>query len=345
MSRRSGPAMPGRAYTRAMSTPSPLPLVALTCGDPAGIGPEIAASALADAALARSARIVAIGPDALRPRSVPTVDAGAAFPDDGPCWVATPTFGAWELGRVQESAGRAALAALRSGHELALARRVDALVTGPVSKEALHLGGERVEGQTELLGRWCGATRFEMLAIAGPLRVLLLTRHMPLVRAIALVRTDSVLDRLRLLDEGLRAFGFERPRLALAGLNPHAGENGLLGSEDDEILRPAVAAARAEGIEVDGPISPDSVFIHASRGRYDGVLALYHDQAFIPVKLLSADGGVTVILGLPYVRVSPVHGTAFDLAGTGRASPANLIAALQQAAAWGGLRRPAHVGR
>jgi 4-hydroxythreonine-4-phosphate dehydrogenase len=168
---------------------------------------------------------------------------------------------------------------------------------------------------------------------------------MPLARALALVTVERVVDRLRLLDEGLRSLGIERPRLALAGLNPHAGENGLLGSEEDDVLRPAVASVRAAGLDVEGPISPDSVFLQASRGRFDGVLALYHDQAFIPIKLLSAEGGVTVILGLPYVRVSPVHGTAFDLAGTGRASPDNLIAAILQAAEWGRLRRAGAVGR
>ncbi len=325
--------------------PSHLPLVALTCGDPAGIGPEIARAALADANLARHVRLVALGPAAVRPADVPAIRANEAHPAAGHAWIETASFGPWELGRVQASAGRAALAALRAGHELALAGRVDALVTGPVSKEALHLGGEQVEGQTELLGRWCGVERFEMLAVAGALRVLLLTRHMPLARALSLVTQERVLDRLRLLDEGLRAFGIARPRIALAGLNPHAGENGLLGSEEDETLRPAARAARAAGIDVDGPVSPDAVFLMASRGRYDGVLALYHDQAFIPIKLLSADGGVTVILGLPYLRVSPVHGTAFDLAGKGLASPANLIAALHQAADWAELRRVERAGR
>lgn len=325
-----------------MSTARLLPVVALTCGDPAGIGPEIALAALADPELARHARLVALGPASLRPANVPAL-AGPS--DHGHAWIETPTSGTWQLGRVQESAGRAALAALRAGHELALAGTVDALVTGPVSKEALHLGGERVEGQTELLGRWCDVERFEMLAIAGSLRVLLLTRHMPLARALALVTEERVLDRLELLHEGLRGLGFDRPRLALAGLNPHAGENGLLGSEEDAVLRPAAARAIAAGIDVAGPISPDSVFLHGANGRYDGVLALYHDQAFIPIKLLSADGGITVILGLPYVRVSPVHGTAFDLAGTGRASPANLIAAIRQAAEWGRLRRAGATGR
>ncbi len=328
-----------------MSTSPALPLVGLSCGDPAGIGPEIALAALADRELAQVARIVVLGPASLRPPAVARLEARAVREAWTHGWIDTAITGPWELGRVQESAGRAALNALRAGHELALDGTFDALVTGPVSKEALHLAGERVEGQTELLGRWCGATRYEMLAIAGDLRVLLLTRHMPLVTAIARITTEGVLDHLRLLDEGLRGFGFERPRLALAGLNPHAGENGLLGREDDELLAPAVRAACAAGIDVTGPVSPDSVFFQGSRGRYDGVLALYHDQAFIPIKLLSADGGITVILGLPYLRISPVHGTAFDLAGTGRASPANLIAALRQAAAWGGLRRAARNGR
>jgi 4-hydroxythreonine-4-phosphate dehydrogenase len=328
-----------------MDAPDELPLVALTCGDPAGIGPEIAQAALADRALAASVRVLALGPAALRPRDVPAIAAGDRAPARGHGWIDTAISGTWELGRVQPAAGRAALAALRAGHELALRGDVDALVTGPVSKEALHLAGEKVEGQTELLGRWCGVERIEMLAIAGRLRVLLLTRHMPLARALELVRAERVLDRLRLLDEGLRALGIERPRLALAGLNPHAGENGLLGSEEDDHLRPAVRAARAEGLDVDGPVSPDSVFLHGARGRYDGILALYHDQAFIPIKLLSDDGGITVILGLPYVRVSPVHGTAFDLAGTGRASAANLVAALRQAGEWGRLRSARRAGR
>ena len=238
------------------------------------------------------------------------------------------------MGAVQADCGRAALAALRLGHELALARRVEALVTAPVSKEALHLAGEPVEGQTELLGRWCGVTRFEMMAVAGRLRVLLLTRHMPLRDAIASITTERVLSHLELFHASLVGFGVPRPKLALAGLNPHAGEHGVLGREDDELLLPAVQAARSAGIDVEGPLSPDTVFLQASQGRFDGVLALYHDQAFIPVKLLSHDGGVTVLAGLPYLRVSPVHGTAFDIAGTGRASPENLIQALLLAGRW-----------
>ncbi len=317
-----------------MSVNSERPSIALSSGDPAGIGPEIVLAAARDERVLAAARLVIIGARTLRPSSIPCVPADALDPRLPVQWIESAAPEHWSMGRVQRECGAAALAALRVGHELALAGRVAALVTAPVSKEALHLAGERVEGQTELLGRWCGVTRFEMLAIAGRLRVMLLTRHMPLRAAIAALSTAGVLERLRLFHETLLRFGFAQPRLALAGLNPHAGEGGVLGSEDRELLEPAVLRARSEGLDVEGPLPPDSVFLQASRGAFDGVLALYHDQAFIPVKLLSQDGGVTVIAGLPYLRVSPVHGTAFDIAGQGRASPANLIAALLQAAEW-----------
>ncbi len=314
-------------------TPIERPRIALTVGDPAGIGPEIALAAARDARVREAMRLVILGPARLRPSDIAHAD-GSARRSDVHTWIDTHSPSEWSMGRVQAECGRAALASLRAGHELALSRGVSALVTGPVNKAALHLAGESVEGQTELLARWCGVSRFEMLAVAGSLRVMLLTRHMPLRQAIASITTERVLDRLRLLHECLDRFGFAHPRLALAGLNPHAGEGGILGSEDAELLKPAVDAARAAGLLVAGPLSPDSVFLQASRGEFDGVLALYHDQAFIPVKLLSNDGGITVIAGLPYLRVSPVHGTAFDIAGQGRASPNNLIAALLQAAAW-----------
>lgn len=314
------------------------PLLALTAGDPAGIGPEICRAALADPRVRRVARVIAIGPEAVRPLDVPR-DAGVEDRELDATWIATPGPAAWSMGRTQKACGEAALAALRRGHELALAGRVDALVTAPVSKEALHLAGETVEGQTELLGRWCGVDRFEMVAVAGALRVMLLTRHMPLRDAIERVTEERVLDRLQLFHASLVQLGIERPRLALAGLNPHAGENGILGREDLERLRPAVLRARERHVDVEGPLSPDTVFLQASRGRFDGVLALYHDQAFIPVKLLANDGGITFVAGLPYLRLSPVHGTAFDIAGKGLASAENLISALLQGAEWVGRSR------
>lgn len=318
------------------------PRLALTVGDPAGIGPEIVLACLQDEALLRRARLVVLGPAALAPAGLAVVHDFDEVVDD-PAWLATdlePDV-KWELGRPQASAGRAALAALRRGAELASAGRVDALVTAPVSKEALHLAGERVEGQTELLGRWDGAPDVGMLAVAGRLRVLLLTRHLPLRAALAAITTDGVHAKLRQLHAGLRALGIARPRLALAGLNPHAGENGILGREEGELLEPALECARSEGLSVEGPVSPDSVFLRAANGDYDGVLALYHDQAFIPVKLHAAGRGLTLLLGLSYLRVSPAHGTAFDIAGRGCADPTNLRVALEEAAVWATRRRHA----
>jgi 4-hydroxythreonine-4-phosphate dehydrogenase len=316
------------------------PLLALTAGDPAGIGPEIVAAVLADRSVLARARLLAIGPGSARPRVVPELPPGAdPRTIEEAAWLEVGSTRDWELGRAQASAGRAALAALRAGHELALARRVDALVCAPVSKEALHLAGERVEGQTELLERWSG-TRVAMLGLAGELRVLLLTRHLPLRAALEAVTTERVLTQLGVLAAGLEGLGFASPRLALAGLNPHAGENGLLGDEEARLLHPAVERARAEGLDVQGPLAPDTVFLRAARGEFHGVLALYHDQAFIPLKLHAPHAGLTVLLGLPYLRLSPAHGTAFDLAGSGRADPRNLAAAVLAAARFAPSYRP-----
>jgi 4-hydroxythreonine-4-phosphate dehydrogenase len=308
------------------------PLIALTLGDPAGVGPQICLEVLDRPDVRAACRLVLIGPGALRPESVPV--AGDVLGSCDVTWIESEAPATWRMGEVQGACGAAALAALRIGHELAFTGQVDALVTAPVCKEALHLAGERVEGQTELLGNWCGVEDHQMLAMAGDLRVLLLTRHLPLREALLAIRTDAVLRHLELLDVGLRELGFEAPRLALAGLNPHAGEGGLLGSEETELLEPAVREARARGVDVTGPVSPDAVFPRAAAGEFDGVLALYHDQAFIPIKLLGEGAGMTVILGLPYLRMSPAHGVAFDLAGRGRARSLDLAVTILQAVRW-----------
>jgi 4-hydroxy-L-threonine phosphate dehydrogenase PdxA len=299
------------------------PLIALTVGDPAGIGPELVHSALRDPDVAAAMRLVVLGPEGCRPDAL-----------GDHAWRVTDGPPEWKKGLAQRDCGLAALAALRAGVQ-EVAAGAAALVTGPVCKEALHLAGERVEGQTELLTRWAGTgDRAQMVGISGDLRVMLLTRHLPLREALAQVTPELVLDRLHLFDGALRSLGIPSPRLALAGFNPHAGETGVLGSEDGDLLAPAVAAATREGLDVTGPRSADTVFLEGGQGRWDGVLALYHDQAFVPLKLLSAGRGLTWIAGLPYLRLSPMHGTAFDIAGTGRADPTNLLHALQTAAAW-----------
>jgi 4-hydroxythreonine-4-phosphate dehydrogenase len=319
-----------------------IPRLALTCGDPAGIGPEIVGKLLRRREWRGQARLIVLGPAAvlreLAPAGLPLFEGPgareAALGQSGEALaLATEGAGPVPLAVASAAGGSAALGALRVGHELSLARQVDALVTAPVNKAALHLAGERVEGQTELLGRWCG-TPVEMLAIAGRLRVLLLTRHMPLKRAIERLDGERIASHLELLARELARFGIPRPRLACAGLNPHAGENGLLGSEEQELIAPALERLRQRGLDVAGPESPDTVFLRASQGRYDAVLALYHDQAFIPVKLADPLGGLTLLLGLPYLRFSPAHGTAFDIAGRGVADEQNLLAAVLEAARW-----------
>ena len=308
------------------------PLIALTVGDVAGIGPEIVRAATRESSVRASARIVVVGPAHVRPRGVEPFDDGAHA---DVAWLATEGPARWTMGEPQAECGRAAVAALRAAAQLAADGRVTALVTAPVSKQAMHLAGVEVEGQTELLARWAGASRHEMLAIAGELRVMLLSRHLPLREALELVTRERVIERMALLDETLRALGVARPRLALAGFNPHAGESGIFGGEERERLAPAVRELRGRGIDVSGPHPPDTVFLAASRGEHDAVLALYHDQAFIPLKLLSAGRGLTLVAGLPYLRLSPVHGTAFDIAGRGVASAENLVHALRVAAEWG----------
>lgn len=316
-----------------------LPLLALTLGDPAGIGPEIAAKALASPGLLDKLRVVVLGPESARPDGLEDApqDPGDWGELRGASFLATAEVdGDFVIGEAQANCGAAALAALRAGTDLALAGAIDGLVTGPVCKEALHLAGEKVEGQTELLARWADCTRYEMIGVAGRVRVMLLTRHMPLRQAIERLDGEAIGGHLDLFSETLRGLGIAAPRLAVAGLNPHAGEGGLLGTEDGAIVAPAVEAARGRGIDATGPRSPDTVFLEASEGRWDGVLALYHDQAFIPLKLLSKGKGVTLIAGLPFLRVSPVHGTAFDIAGRGQADEGNLVEALFQAARWAG---------
>jgi 4-hydroxythreonine-4-phosphate dehydrogenase len=321
------------------------PLLALTVGDPAGIGPEIVLGALQHAEVRSAARLLVIGPGRLRPTDVPAVSQAEAadlrlqLPDGAAVWIESEAPEHWELGRVQRACGQAAHAALRIGHELAFADVVDALVTAPVSKEALHLAGVHVEGQTELLGRWCEVNDHQMLAIAGQLRILLLTRHLPLRLALRKLDGGEVLRHLKMLDKGLRELGFESPRLGLAGLNPHAGEGGVLGREEIEILEPAKQKAIEAGLDVTGPISPDTVFAQAVGGRFDGVLALYHDQAFIPIKLLGEGRAMTLLLGFPYLRLSPAHGTGFDIVGRSLARHDDLRATIIQAAEWGAARR------
>lgn len=317
-------------------------------GDPCGIGPEILAMALRDGAvpggfvvgdvgvMRRAAAVIGGVPVAelhtpaealgAPPRSIPVWQ-----PDDLPAGLATLPWG-----RIHADAGRAAAVCIRQAVALVQTGQAAALVTAPIHKEALSAAGEPYPGHTELLQDLAGGVPVRMMLASDELRTVLVTIHLSLRRAIDAVTFDAVLSTIRIAHEAARRWGLTAPRIAVAGLNPHAGEGGLFGEEELTIVGPAIEAARAEGIDARGPFAPDTVFMRARHtaehpGEFDLVVAQYHDQGLIPVKYLGVEHGVNVTLGLPFVRTSPDHGTAFDLAGTGRASPASLIAAARMA--------------
>ena len=285
-----------------------LPVIAITAGDPSGIGPEISVKASRDPHVVAVCRPVIYGPH--------DADALAAFP----------------AGRVDASSGRAAYDAIVRATTDALAGHVAAVVTAPINKAALAAAGYPWRGHTDLLAHLCGTPDVAMMFWSERLRVVLATVHIPLREVPQALTRARLLDVLRLTARSLPAFGIRTPRLGVAGLNPHAGEDGLIGSEDRDVLAPAVADARAEGIDASGPFPADTIFVRAARGEFDAVIAGYHDQGLIPVKLVAFGRAVNVTLGLPILRTSVDHGTAFDIARQGVADEGSLVEAILLAA-------------
>lgn len=279
------------------------PRIALTAGDPAGIGPEIAAKAAADPRVREACDPVIYGTEA----------------------AATPGGPSAESGRAAYEVICRAVADAQTGV-------VDGIATAPISKLALAQAGLPWKGHTDLLAHLTGASRVAMMFWSEPLKVVLASVHVPLVEVSRVVTRDLLDGIIDLTASALPRFGVAAPRLALAGLNPHAGEAGVLGSEEQDVLTPAVGAARARGIRIDGPIPGDTVFVRATRGEFDAVIACYHDQGLIPVKLLAFGHAVNVTLGLPIVRTSVDHGTAYDIAGKGVADAGSMVEAVLLAA-------------
>jgi 4-hydroxythreonine-4-phosphate dehydrogenase len=279
------------------------PRIAITVGDPAGIGPEIAGKAAAD--------------PAVRAVCEPVIYETAVD-------VA--------MGQVSGEAGRAAYDTLVRAVADAREGRVDGIATAPVNKAAFAAAGLPWHGHTDLLGHLCGAPRVAMMFHAPMLKVVLATVHVALRDVPALITREHMTATIALTARELPRFGLATPRLAVAALNPHAGEGGLFGTEDDEVLAPAIADARAAGHDVRGPIPADTVFVRATRGEFDCVIACYHDQGLVPIKLLAFGSAVNVTLGLPIIRTSVDHGTAFDIAGQGVADPGSLVQAVRLAA-------------
>ena len=326
--------------------PSPL---ALTLGEPAGIGPDITFAAwrrraefglapfyfLADPGFV-ARRAERIAPDVTIAVVEPQA-AGAAFETALPVVDIGVTVSA-EPGHPDRSSAPAALTAIRRAVADVYRGVASAIVTNPIAKNVLYRSGFAEPGHTEYLGKLVEeatgvAVRPVMMLWSPELAVVPVTIHLALKDVVARLTTDLIVETGRIVARDLRdRFDIARPRLAIAGLNPHAGEDGALGDEDQSVVRPAVERLRSEGINARGPLPADSLFHEAARASYDVALAMYHDQALIPIKTLAFDHAVNVTLGLPFVRTSPDHGTAFDIAGTGRADPASLIAALQLAA-------------
>lgn len=300
--------------------------IAISLGDPAGIGPEIVVKALADPALAAPCLVVGdrgILEREARQLSLPVpaaIDEVTALGADFP------------RGRIDARGGEAAYRYVLRGARLALEGKVRALVTAPLSKEALHAAGHDYPGHTELLAELAGNASVRMMLANSQLRVVLVTIHLSLRAALDALAVEPIVQTIVLADRALRGAGIAAPRIAVAGVNPHAGEGGLFGREEIDIVAPAIAAARARGIDASGPHAPDTVFMRARAMReFDVVVAMYHDQGLIPVKYMGIDDGVNITIGLPFVRTSPDHGTAFDIAGKGVADARSLLAAIARA--------------
>ncbi len=326
------------------------PVLAITMGDPAGVGPEIIVMALAEPEVRQACFPLVVGDAATMaaaveivgsPQRVQAVEAPEEARDE-PGVIPVLDLGNVDLGRlvrgrVDPMAGKAAYESVARAVDLALAGQVDALVTAPLNKEALNAAGYHFAGHTEILAHLCGVRDVAMMLVSGGLRVSHVSTHVSLREACDRVKKERVLRVILLTDEALRHMGFSSPRIAVAGLNPHASDGGLFGNEEAEEIAPAVEEARARGLQVEGPLPPDTVFYRALKGHeigrtsFDAVVAMYHDQGHIPIKLLGLLDGVNVTLGLPIIRTSVDHGTAFGKAGKGTASPVSLIAALKLA--------------
>ena len=313
-------------------------------GDPAGIGPEVVLKAVAEEEILRCCAPVIVGDAQLLAHNARTLDLqcgydivrqGEPLPDrfSQPIIFHLDNVGHVEPGIESGAAGKAAAGYIEAAVELCAAGSVDAIATAPINKRALFLGGYSFPGHTEFLAHLTGTEDYAMGFVAANLRVVLLSTHVPLSEAIRLVTRERMEKTIRLADREFQRWGITHPRIAVSALNPHGAEGGLFGIEEASEIVPAVEACRAnDGINVRGPFSADTVFLRASRGEFDAVVACYHDQAMIPVKCLSFGEAVNVTLGLPFIRTSVDHGTAFDIAGKGIAEHSSMVEAIKLAA-------------
>lgn len=322
------------------------PLIAITMGDPCGVGPEIIVKALAHADCGAGFSPLVLGDPVALSRALTACGSRLDVveietPEQARLMVAGQipllplshlTESDLRYGQPTTATGDAVFRYICAAARFCLDGRVAAMVTAPISKEAMNRAGHDYPGHTELLAELCGSDDYVMMLAGDVLRVSLVTIHEALVDVPALITLEQVLKTIRITAQGVaRLTGVSNPRLAVLALNPHCGEGGMFGDEERMVIGPAVTAARLEGIDAVGPLSADTLFHFARQGAYDGVVAMYHDQGLIPLKMLHFDDGVNITLGLPIVRTSVDHGTAYDLAGTGRASEKSMLAAIRMA--------------
>ncbi len=320
--------------------------IAVTMGDAAGIGPEILVKTFADAAFMAEHPSFAIGDAGVLRRAAAALDLPLEIRETDAVADIAPQPGVLDVlrvpgaeplpadlppGAISARAGEAAFGAIRAAIALAMQREIAGICTAPIHKEALAAARVPYPGHTEMLADLSGTRDYAMMLVNPTLRTILVTVHCSMREAIGRLSIEGELRIIRLAHRAMIELGIAAPRVAVAGLNPHAGEGGLFGREDLDIVAPAIERARAEGIDASGPWPGDTVFMNARRGRFDIVVAQYHDQGLIPVKLAGVEDGVNITVGLPFVRTSPDHGTAFDIAGQGIADPASLRVALQTA--------------
>ena len=331
------------------------PILAITMGDPAGIGPEITARALNRTETYEKCRPIVCGDAVVMEQAVELLGlnmqvnavesvGNARFTPgiidvlDLHC-VDMTTF---EFGRVQAQCGNAAFQYIRRAIDLAMANEVDGTVTAPLNKEALNLAGHHFDGHTEIYATFTGTKKYAMMLADENIRVIHVSTHVPLRKACDLVKKARIIECAELIDDACRQFGIQRPHIGIAGLNPHASENGMFGWEEAQEIIPAINELRQRGYDVDGPVPPDSVFAKARCRQFDGVVAMYHDQGHIPLKVcafnwnketgkMESASGVNITLGLPIIRVSVDHGTAFDVAGKGIASDSAMTLSIDYA--------------
>jgi 4-hydroxythreonine-4-phosphate dehydrogenase len=329
------------------------PIIGITMGDPAGIGPEICAKALQSNEAQKIANCLVIGDrkslrQGIKVSKLPGIEINSIKNVSEARFIPgtidlldlnNVELSKIKIGEVSRAAGKASVQYIEKAIEMAKAGSIDAIVTAPINKEAIQKAGYRFHGHTEILAHHTGAKNFAMLFVSDKFWVMLATTHIPLKSVSSHLKKEKILKNIRLAHETLLKLRGKEPRIGVAGLNPHAGESGIFGDEEKKIIKPAVDEARKLGINVQGPISPDAIFYLANIGMYDLVLAMYHDQGLIPLKLISFNHSVNVTVGLPIIRTSVDHGTAYDIAGKGCADPTSLFEAIKLAAKMAAYRQ------